>query len=335
MPWISSIAISSPFAVTCRGRCSKTSSKSSPATCDPKPRKTEQRLGRALTADDQSALLKKHGHPWLVASGYLPQQYLVGPALYPYYRQALVIVLFWVVLPISLGGGALAAIYSPDSTRVWARVLGAAWTGSLYSIGIVTIVFTVLESQRVRITTLDKWDPSWLPEPHEGRAVPRSETLIGLIFTTTFLLWWTDLLRAPQLIDYGGEPVRFIADPIWAAVFLPVLISLLLTVATAFVDLVRPWRTTFFSMLRVAIDAGSGLIAVAVLRAGHWVQVRRRSAACRQARARRLLDQPGHQVVALDHHRHLRVRRAPRDLEHDEGAARVCSSEGRSPDATA
>lgn len=233
----------------------------------------EQRLGRALTADDQSALLKKHGHPWVVASRYLPQQYLVGPALYPYYRQALVIVLFWVVLPISLGGGALAAIYSPDSTRVWARVLGAAWTGSLYSIGIITIVFTVLESQRVRITTLDKWDPSWLPEPHEGRAVPRSETLIGLIFTTTLLLWWTDLLRAPQLIDYGGEPVRFVADPIWAAVFLPVLISLLLSVAASFVDLVRPWRTTFFSMLRIAIDVASGLIAVVVLRAGHWVHV--------------------------------------------------------------
>jgi hypothetical protein len=234
---------------------------------------TEQQLGRALTAEDQSALLKKHGHPWLVASRYLPQQYLVGPALYPYYRQALVIVLFWVVLPISLGLGAIAAIYSQESARVWGKVLGAAWTGSIYSVGIVTIVFTVLESQRVRITTLDKWDPSWLPEPQEGRAVPRSETLIGLIFTTTFLLWWTDLLRAPQLIDYGGDHVRFVAEPIWAAVFLPVLISLLLTVATAFVDLIRPWRTTFLSCLRVVIDAGTAVIVVAVLRAGHWVQV--------------------------------------------------------------
>ena len=234
---------------------------------------TEQQLGRALTADDQSALLKKHGHPWLVASRYLPQQYLVGPALYPYYRQALVIVLFWVVLPISLGGGALGAIYAADSSRVWGWALGAAWNGSLYAIGIVTIVFTVLESQRVRITTLDKWDPSWLPEPHEGRAVPRSETLIGLIFTTTFLLWWADLLRAPQLIDYGGDAVRFVAEPIWAAVFLPVLISLLLTVASAFVDLIRPWRTTFFSIVRVLIDVAAGVIAGVVLRAGHWVQV--------------------------------------------------------------
>lgn len=234
---------------------------------------SEQQLGHPLTPEDQSALLKKHGHPWLVASRYLPQQYLVGPALYPYYRQALVIVLFWVVLPISLGLGAIAAIYSQESARVWGKVLGAAWTGGIYSIGIVTIVFTVLESQRVRITTLDKWDPSWLPEPHQGRAVPRSETLGGLIFTTTFLLWWADLLRAPQLIDYGGEPVRFVAEPIWAAVFLPVLISLLLSVATSFVDLVRPWRTTFFSMVRVLIDVATAVIAVVLLRAGHWVQV--------------------------------------------------------------
>ena len=112
-----------------------------------------------------------------------------------------------------------------------------------------------------------------MPEPSEGRAVPRSETLVGLIFTTTFLLWWTDLLRAPQLIDYGGDPVRFVAEPIWAAMFLPVLISVLLTIATSFVDLIRPWRTTFFSIVRVLIDVGCGVIGVALLRAGHWVQV--------------------------------------------------------------
>ena len=61
-------------------------------------------------------MLKKRGHPWLMASRYLPQQQLIGPALFPYYRQALKIVVFWVVLPIVLFGGAIGAIYSrrPD-----------------------------------------------------------------------------------------------------------------------------------------------------------------------------------------------------------------------------
>ena len=82
----------------------------------------ERRTGHPLTADEQAVLLKKRGHPWLMASRYLPQQQLIGPALFPYYRQALKIVVFWVVLPIVLFGGAINAIYSADSSmRLGAR----------------------------------------------------------------------------------------------------------------------------------------------------------------------------------------------------------------------
>src|SRR5687768_18157345 len=62
----------------------------------------EQALSRPLNEAEQSELLKQRGHPWLMASRYLPQQYLIGPALFPYYRQALTMVVFWVVLPITL-----------------------------------------------------------------------------------------------------------------------------------------------------------------------------------------------------------------------------------------
>ena len=231
-----------------------------------------QKEGRPLTDDDQAQLLKKHGHPWLMASRYLPQQQLVGPALYPYYRQALVVVVFWIVLPMALGVGALAALYAEDSTRVWGRMLGAAWNGSIYSIGIVTIVFAVLESQRVRFTALDQWDPSGLPEPSIGRAVPRSESLFGLVFGITIILWWTDLLRVPVFV-LGDTEADLAAAPIWASVYLPILVSMVATVATSFVDLVRPWRSTFFSLVRIAIDAGNTVLVIVILRAGHWVDV--------------------------------------------------------------
>lgn len=233
----------------------------------------EHQLGRPLSAADHAELLKKHGHPWLVASRYLPQQYLIGPALYPYYRQALVMVLFWIVLPLALGGGALRAIYADDASRVWGWALGAAWNGSLYAIGIVTSVFYVLEKERVRFTALDHWDPSSLPEPSGAHAVPRSESLISLIFSTTFLLWWADLLRVPAFLAGNGETVRFAAEPIWTAVFVPILVSLVLTVAMSLVDLIRPWRTTLVSLLWVALDVGNVIIAGIVLRAGHWVTI--------------------------------------------------------------
>ena len=70
----------------------------------------ERASGHPMTGDEQSALLKKRGHPFMMASRYLPQQHLIGPALFPYYRQALKFVVFWVVLPIVLFGGAINAI---------------------------------------------------------------------------------------------------------------------------------------------------------------------------------------------------------------------------------
>lgn len=232
-----------------------------------------QQAGRPLTDDDQAELLRKHGHPWLMASRYLPQQHLVGPALYPYYRQALVMVLFWVVLPTTLIGGALAAIYAQDSGHTWARTLSAAWNGVIYSVGIVTVVFAILESQRVRLTAFDNWQPSRLPKPQDGRAVPRSESLFNLVITISFLMLWTDTVRLPEVIDYGGAPVRFVPDPVWTAVYLPILLNVLVSIATSFVDLMRPWRTRLFSTILVMNNlVALGLLAV-VWRAGHWMTV--------------------------------------------------------------
>ena len=232
-----------------------------------------QKAGRTLTDDDQAELLKNHGHPWLMASRYLPQQQLIGPALYPYYRQALVIVLFWVVLPLTIGGGALAAIYAQDSGHIWGRALSTAWNGCIYAVGIVTIVFSILERQHVRITALDKWSPSLLPEPQDARAVSRTESLFSLIATITFLMLWTDFVRLPAFFDYGGAPVRFVPDPVWTAVYVPVLISVLVSIATSFVDLMRPWRTRMFSTILVANNLFAlGVLAI-VWRAGHWMTV--------------------------------------------------------------
>ncbi len=232
-----------------------------------------RQAGRPLSDDDQAELLKKHGHPWLMASRYLPQQQLIGPALYPYYRRALTMVVFWVVLPVTLLGGALAAIYADDSMRTWLRAMDAAWNGAIYSVGIVTIVFAVLENQRVRITALDNWDPARLPAPQDGRAIPRTDSVFSLVLTIAFVMVWTDLVRLPDAIRFDGLPIRFAADPVWASVYVPVLMTLLVSIAMSFVDLMRPWRTRLFSAIQIANHLFAiGILAV-TLRAGHWATV--------------------------------------------------------------
>jgi hypothetical protein len=228
--------------------------------------------GRPLTETEQADLLKRRGHPWLVASSYLPQQYLIGPALYPYYRKTLTMVVFWVVLPITLVGGALAAIYGDAPTQVWGRMLGAAWNGAIYSVGIVTIVFAILERERVRFTALDNWNPARLPRA-EGREVPRSESVIGLVFGFTFLVWWVDLIRVPEFMSYDGEPVAFTLAPIWTTLYLPILISLVSWIAIQSIDLVRPWRSLAVSVVDIALNIFNLVIVTIILRADRFVDV--------------------------------------------------------------
>lgn len=233
----------------------------------------ERASGRRMTPEEQAAMLKKRGHPFLMASRYLPQQQLIGPALYPYYRQTLRFVVFWVVLPIVLVGGAVHAIYSADPSAVWGRVLGGAWNGAIYAVGIVTIVFAILEHERERITLLDNWNPAKLPEPSRGREVPRSQSGLGLVFALTFLVWWTGLVRVPEFAVFGDEPMKFVPAPIWTQLYYPILLALLSSIVVYVIDLVRPWRTVAVSAMDIVVALVHVAIVVIVLRAGHLVDV--------------------------------------------------------------
>ena len=232
----------------------------------------ERASGRPMTGDEQSALLKKRGHPFVMASHYLPQQHLIGPALFPYYRQALKFVVFWVVLPIVLFGGALNAVYS-DSPAIWARAIGAAWSGAIYSVGIVTIVFAILDHERVRFNLFDSWDPAKLREPKQGRTVPRSETVFGLVFALTFLVWWTNVVQVPEFVVYDGDRVRFTAAPIWTELYYPILLSLVASIGVHLVDLVRPWRTLAVSAVDLGINVVNLFIITRSLRADRYLEV--------------------------------------------------------------
>jgi hypothetical protein len=233
----------------------------------------ENAAGRAMTQDEQAAMLKKRGHPFLMASRYLPQRYLIGPALFPYYRQTLKFVVFWVVLPIVLIGGAVHAIYAADPFGVWSRVLSGAWNGAIFSVGIVTIVFAILEHERLRITFLDSWNPAKLPEPSAGRMVPRSESVIGLVFALTFLVWWTGVVRVPDFQFYIEGEVKFVPAPVWARLYYPILFALISSIVIYLIDLVRPWRTLTISLVDIAVALLHVVIIVIVLRAWHLVDV--------------------------------------------------------------
>lgn len=231
----------------------------------------EQQLGRALNDEEQASLLKPHGHPWLMASRYMPQQHLIGPALYPYYRQTLTMAVFWVVLPIVLVGGTVTALYS-DQPSVWfSRMITSAWNGAIYAVGIVTLVFAMLEHERVKFTALENWNPARLPKAGLGREIPRSETMIGLVFQIAFLLYWTKVVGLPNFILRDGEAAQFVAAPIWTELYYPIVLTMAASIGVSLADLIRPWRTTAVSLVDITVSVAALVIATMVMRETHFV----------------------------------------------------------------
>jgi len=151
--------------------------------------------------------------------------------------------------------------------------MGAAWNGAIYSFGIVTLVFAVLERERVRITTLDNWNPSKLPKAVDGRTIPRGESVAGVVFATMFFLWWLGVIHAPMIDSWDGQAIRFAPAQIWTTLYYPILLSLAAAIAIHVVDLVRPWRTLTVSVIDLTLGAVNVAICVYVIRAGRFVEV--------------------------------------------------------------
>src|SRR5579863_1669379 len=58
----------------------------------------EAELGRTLTQGEMEDWLRQMGSPMMVAARYQPQQYLIGPALFPIYLYVLKMAMLWAVL---------------------------------------------------------------------------------------------------------------------------------------------------------------------------------------------------------------------------------------------
>jgi hypothetical protein len=85
-------------------------------------------LGRTLNEPEVEAILKRCGHPMLAGSRYMPQQYLIGPALFPTYWLLLKIMFLWILVPVFVL--IIGPIVFLASTHQSLLLLGNLW-GSL------------------------------------------------------------------------------------------------------------------------------------------------------------------------------------------------------------
>jgi hypothetical protein len=109
----------------------------------------ESELDRPLTQGEFDDFLRKMGHPMLVASRYQPQQYLIGPTMFPMYLWVLRIALLWAFIICMIVAAVVTPLTQPGAQAIFDALFRtpgillqtAAW---------ITLVFAAFEFARTR-----------------------------------------------------------------------------------------------------------------------------------------------------------------------------------------
>lgn len=214
----------------------------------------EGKLGRKLTELEVASLLKERGRPMLVANRYRPQQYLIGPVLFPVYRLVIIIVALCYAVPWTLTWISLVILdpfyrshLGAGATKVWGNFLGAM----LIALGAVTLIFVILDRVKPNLKFLKDWDPHDLPAVRDPQRIPRVNSTIELAANLVFVVWWVADMWSTTIFNHGGT--RIVFAPIWKiflwAFFLIAVANILLAVA----NLIRPYWTWLRASIQLVL----------------------------------------------------------------------------------
>ena len=221
----------------------------------------EEELGRPLDEAEQEAILKQYGHPYLLAMRYRPQQYLIGPALFPFYFPALKIAMglafaVQVIVAFSIG----LAQNTPE--RILPRVV--AFPGVAFQVLFwVTVVFAVADYWQAKLNLFDKWSPRTLPRITSPARHPRSSGLIvEVVANIIFLAWWVAVPTYPFLM-LGPAAAFLHFSPSWSRLYPAMFVPAIVSTITALGILMVPSWTWLVRLRPLAVNL-SGLFVVSV-----------------------------------------------------------------------
>ena len=232
--------------------------------------------GRAADEEMTIAVLKEYGNPETVAASYLPEQYLIGPQLFP---------IFWLVTKIvfavltTLTVIAMGfALFGSNATpaEFWGdlfKLLGQYFSGMMAAFGNIVLVFALIQrfasGWEFHEKDEDKdWNPRDLPDVEDADQVKIGEHVAEMVFIVLGLILFNFY---PQYIGIYGftDNQRFFA-PLLSNAFFSYMpwINLLWGLQFALdVWLVQQRRWQFGSRLMLmAVKAGNAVLAYAMLK---------------------------------------------------------------------
>lgn len=225
----------------------------------------EEALDRPLTKDETAAMLKEFGHPLVVAAQYRKQQWLIGPDVFPFYWFVMRIMVL-VIVGVDIATGVARYLFSSQPPlQVVAQTWGSLWMSLLINVGVLTIIFAILERAGFPAEHIRKWNPQQLPAV-EDQQKSVWESAFEVAANTLVILWWVGLIHLPW--TNGNSEFRMEPAPVFAQFYWPILALLVVRLVQNVADWVRPsWRLLRGALAAITTVVGLGLL-VALYRAG-------------------------------------------------------------------
>ena len=226
-------------------------------------------VGRELSPNELSAILKQHGHPMVVASRYRdrPGRGLISPDLFPFYWFTLRAIFgLWVTVRV------IIAVFQFQGTAAAGSILlrlgrDILLAGFFIAAG-VTLLFAAWEYLEFRFRYSERWKPESLPPvPHPIRP-PQPRPKAQIIRGVVSLIFWAIALFLPGMWwVWGGRGVFSPSDAVYA-MRLPMWLLALAGVSQSWLNYTRFAASEWRAFLRVAVSVAGIVLAISLLRAG-------------------------------------------------------------------
>ena len=288
----------------------------------------EEALDRSLTDDEREAILKEIGHPLVVAARYRKgPDSLIGPELFPYWLYGVKAGLL--ILLVVSGIGLFIRLISgtADAGQDIAQAFHGFFGSGLTLIGALTLAGAIMEHYAIRPKWLTDWrvkdlsafglsDPSWwgasvksasdrmgagsgpgMRPMGRTRAMrvhrnPGTEAAFSFLAVGLFVLWWVGLVHFPGLsvMRIDGDLVSVSPAPIWAVLFVPILLYALGQMGIDLFTLIRPQAARMRAVLAILVAVAGLWLTWNIFEAGHWFTLSVGAEEARIAGDRMLLD---------------------------------------------
>lgn len=237
-------------------------------------------LGRPLTRDEMQDWVKHLGPPMVMAARYQPQQYLIGPTIFPMYWWVLQLACGWCLIIYSVVKTVEIITHAATGRAIVNAVLGAPWA-LLVTAAWVTVIFAAIELATTHswmklpadVVGRVDWSPGGLPTAEEAGCEgkrPRSHAhaVAEVVFGCLSLVWLLLIPSHPYLLMGPGAAYLRVSPyelaPVWIMVFWWIVALNVVQLGWRCIDLARGAWQNSRAMQHMVVKT-FGLVATVVL----------------------------------------------------------------------